>query len=168
MTTSRPINPSLFLRPEELRRAADLMLFAHRDFSRLGHEILTDAGLGAADHRALHVIGRNPNMTVGALLATLKVTKQSLHRTLRQLVDQGLFVQNLSRNARRQKLLRLSEEGETLLKAVEARQHDRIIAAYRKAGPNAIAPFWEILLYLTDPEDREAIRHALDLDDVLP
>lgn len=143
------------------------MFFAHRDFSRLGNDILSDAGLGLADHRALHVVGRNPGITVGDLLATLKVTKQSLHRTVKQLGAHGLVTQLQGREDRRQKHLTLTPAGDALLSEIERRQHERIMQAYTKAGPRAIAAFWEILLYLTDPEDRETIRRSLNLDDVL-
>ncbi|MEO0412089.1 MAG: MarR family transcriptional regulator [Pseudomonadota bacterium] len=168
VTDRKAINPTLFLRPEELRRAADLMFYAHRDFSRLGANILEDADLGAADHRALQIIGRNPAMTVGELITTLKVTKQSLHRTLKQLSQAGLLEQRQGRNDRRQKHLHLTNDGQDLLDEIENCQHERIMQAYRKAGPNAIAAFWEILLYLTDPDEREAIRRSLNLDEILP
>ncbi|MEM7570416.1 MAG: MarR family transcriptional regulator [Pseudomonadota bacterium] len=168
MTDRKPINPSLFLRPEELRRAADLLFYAHRDFSRLGETALGDMGLGAADHRALHVIGRNPNITVSALMALLKVTKQSLHRTLKQLLAAGMITQSVGREDRRQKLMALTPQGQALVDKIEAEQHSRITQAYRHAGPRAIASFWEILLFLTDPKDREQIRKSLQLDDVVP
>lgn len=166
MTDRNTINPSLFLRPEELRRAADLLFFAHRDFSALGLDILEQKNLGRAHQRALHFIGREPGITVGALMSQLKVRKQSLNRTVRQLLEQSLVEAKPGRDDRRQKTLWLLPEGEALTKAVETQQHQRIIEAYQSAGPKAIAAFWDILIHMTDPHDRKAIREKLDLNKI--
>lgn len=164
MTDRNTINPSLFLRPEELRRAADLLFFAHRDFSALGLAALEPCGLGRADHRALHFIGRDPGIHVGALLDILKVSKQSLNRTLRQLLQHSLIESKVGRNDRRQKTLWLTAQGVALVNAIESEQHKRIIEAYRSAGPKAIAAFWDILIHMIDPQERDAVRKKLDLD----
>lgn len=166
MTDRNSINPSLFLRPEELRRAADLLFYAHRDFSALGLAALDAQQLGRAHQRALHFIGREPGIHVGALLSVLKVTKQSLNRTLRQLLDHKLIETKTGRDDRRQKTLWLTDDGNALVKTVEDEQHQRIIEAYRSAGPKAIAAFWDILIHLIDPEERDAVRRALDLDHI--
>ena len=44
-------------------------------------------GLGRAHHRVLHFVNRNPGLRVADLLEVLKITKQSLARVLKQLVD---------------------------------------------------------------------------------
>ena len=65
-----------------MRQAQDLLFFAYRDFTNVADQVLEELGLGRAHHRALHFIGRNPGMTVSALLAILRITKQSLARVL--------------------------------------------------------------------------------------
>jgi hypothetical protein len=45
---------------------------------------------GRAHHRAIHFIHRSPGTTVSNLLTILGVTKQSLNRVLRTLIDDGL------------------------------------------------------------------------------
>lgn len=164
VTDRNPLNPSLFLRPEELRRAADLLFYAHRDFSALGLAALEPFGLGRADHRALQFIGRDPGIHVSALLDILKVRKQSLNRTLRQLGEHGLIETKAGRDDRRQKTLWLTQTGEDLVRSIESEQHARIIEAYRSAGPKAIAAFWDILIHMIEPAERDKIRRKLDLD----
>src|ERR1700749_1461887 len=83
----------LFLREEEIRLAQDLLFFGYRDFTGAAARLLEELGLGRAHHRALHFIGRNPGLTVSALLAILRITKQSLARVLNLLLDQGYVVQ---------------------------------------------------------------------------
>ena len=75
-----------------MRHAQDLLFFAYRDFTGAADVILEELGLGRAHHRAIHFIGRQPGITVGDLLAILRITKQSLARVLTTLVEQGLVV----------------------------------------------------------------------------
>ncbi len=49
--------------------------------------------MGRAHHRVLHFVNREPGMTVAALLDTLKITKQSLARVLKQYDRQGYICQ---------------------------------------------------------------------------
>ncbi len=79
----------LFLREEQMRQAQDLLFFAYRDFTAAADAILEELALGRAHHRAIHFIGRQPGITVGDLLAILRITKQSLARVLNALVEQS-------------------------------------------------------------------------------
>ena len=49
--------------------------------------------MGRAHHRVLHFVNRNPGLRVADLLEILKITKQSLARVLKQLVDEGWIAQ---------------------------------------------------------------------------
>ena len=77
----------LFLTDEQLRRAIEAMFFAYRGFTADPDRILSGYDYGRAHHRALHFIHRTPGTTVNNLLALLGVTKQSLNRVLRTLVE---------------------------------------------------------------------------------
>ena len=71
----------------------ELLFFAYRDFVGDADEVLSKLGFGRAHHRVLHFVNRNPGMTVADLLDLLNITKQSLGRVLKQLVDQGYVEQ---------------------------------------------------------------------------
>ena len=58
---------------------------------------LDQLGFGRAHHRVLHFVNRNPGMKVADLLDILNITKQSLGRVLKQLVDKGYVVQKRRR-----------------------------------------------------------------------
>ena len=81
--------PGSLFTDEEIRQGIELMFFAYRDFTADPDRILAPLGMGRAHHRAVHFIGRNPGMTVGALLNILRITKQSLNRVLSQLMREG-------------------------------------------------------------------------------
>src|SRR5678815_3609205 len=71
----------------------ELLFFAYRDFVSDPDEVLEKLGFGRAHHRVLHFVNRNPAMKVAKLLDILKITKQSLGRVLKQLIDEGYIVQ---------------------------------------------------------------------------
>jgi DNA-binding MarR family transcriptional regulator len=147
----------LFLREEQIRQAQDLMFFAYRDFTGAADVVLAELGLGRAHHRAMHFIGRNPGMTVGDLLAILRITKQSLARVLNELVDRGYVAQATGREDRRQRLLQLTPAGMELEQKLFDRQRDRITAAYRDAGGAAVDGFRQVMRAIMDPAARAAI-----------
>src|SRR5215208_8436411 len=67
----------------------ELLFFAYRDFVSDPDEVLGKLGFGRAHHRVLHFVNRNPSIKVANLLDILKITKQSLGRVLKQLIDEG-------------------------------------------------------------------------------
>ncbi|MGH6682938.1 MAG: MarR family winged helix-turn-helix transcriptional regulator, partial [Pseudolabrys sp.] len=91
----------------------ELLFFAYRDFVGDPDEVLSKLGFGRAHHRVLHFVNRNPGMTVADLLDILNITKQSLGRVLKQLVDHGHVVQKEGARDRRQRLLFVTPKGET-------------------------------------------------------
>jgi hypothetical protein len=65
----------------------ELLFFAYRDFTGDADAILAEFGYGRAHHRVLHFITRYPGLRVADILLILNITKQSLARVLRQLVE---------------------------------------------------------------------------------
>src|SRR5436309_8619287 len=98
---------------EPIWNVIELLFFAYRDFIGDPDEVLAKFGFGRAHHRVLHFVNRNPGMKVAELLDILKITKQSLGRVLKQLVDQGYVVQKEGVD-RRQRLLYVTPKGEAL------------------------------------------------------
>ena len=135
----------LFLREEQIRLAQDMFFLAWRDFSGVVDPVLEEAGLGRAHHRALHFIGRTPGMTVTDLLAALCITKQSLARVLNALTEREFVVISTGRADRRQRLLRLTESGAALERALFERQREKLVAAYREAGGPAVEGFRRVM-----------------------
>jgi DNA-binding MarR family transcriptional regulator len=146
-------NP-LFLRDEDLREGIELLFFAYRDFTARPDSILETYGFGRAHHRVIYFVGRNPGITVKELLAILKITKQSLARVLRQLVQKGFIEQRQGTRDRRQRLLYLTREGADLEQRLSEDQRERIARAYRLAGADAVAGYRRVMTGMVDEEDR--------------
>ncbi|MCA1442934.1 MarR family transcriptional regulator [Ensifer sp. IC4062] len=115
----------------------ELLFFAYRDFTGDPDAILEKSGFGRAHHRVVHFVNREPGMTVADLLDTLRITKQSLARVLKQLIDSGYIRQVTGPEDRRQRMLYTTEEGKALARALAEPQSRRIAEALAKTGPGA-------------------------------
>ena len=105
------------------------MFFAYRDFVGDPDHVLEEFGFGRAHHRVLHFVYRYPGLKVADLLEVLRITKQSLGRVLKQLVDEGYIVQKAGDSDRRQRLLFATAKGEALVGKLAGLQTDRIVRA---------------------------------------
>lgn len=136
---------ALFLREAEVRRGLELMFAGQAALSRAVGPILVEAKLGRAHHRALHFIGRQQDLTVGALLSRLGITKQSLNRVLNELTERELVEVRVGRDDRRQRLLRLTETGKDLEAQLFEAMRAQLASAYAQAGQQAVGGFWAVL-----------------------
>lgn len=160
--------PLLYLRDEALREGIELLFYAYRDFTGEPDTLLAELGYGRAHHRAIHFVGRNPGLPVSELLKILKITKQSLSRVLKELVQSGYIAQETGKEDRRQRLLTLTAKGKALEERLSRPQRDRFARAYREAGPEAVAGYRKVLLGLINEEDREQILKSLDGRELTP
>ncbi|MFN3722737.1 MAG: MarR family winged helix-turn-helix transcriptional regulator [Paracoccaceae bacterium] len=144
----------LFLTDEQLRKGIEAMFFAYRGFTADPDRILEGMDYGRAHHRAVHFIHRSPGTTVSNLMTILGVTKQSLNRVLRSLVEDGLVEARVGRRDKRERHLHLTAKGQELERMLSDAQRARMRAAYRAAGPQAVAGFRQVLEAMMDPDLR--------------
>ncbi len=137
-----------------LRAGAELMFFGYRSFTQDPDKILAERDYGRAHHRALHFIGRQPGLSVAGLLDILGVTKQSLARVLKPLIDDGFVEQRVGESDRRQRLLFLTEDGQAFEERLSAPQRARLARAFNQAGPEAVEGFRSVLELMMDDEQR--------------
>ncbi len=142
----------LFLTDEQLRKGIEAMFFAYRGFTADPDRILVDYDYGRAHHRALHFINRSPGTTVTNLLDILGVTKQSLNRVLRTLIADGMVESRVGVRDKRERHLYLTPTGQELERALSEAQRKRMRAAFRAAGPEAVAGFRQVLEAMMDAD----------------
>jgi DNA-binding MarR family transcriptional regulator len=135
----------------------ELLFFAYRDFVADADHLLEAYGFGRAHHRVLHFVDRNPGLTVAELLDILKITKQSLGRVLKELVDQGFVTQREGEEDRRQRLLTTTAKGRDLARELAALQSARIAAALEETGAGAADVAARFLFALVDRPERAAV-----------
>src|SRR4051812_27577344 len=114
-----------------------LFFFAYRDFVGDADALLERQGFGRAHHRVLYFVNLRPGMPVADLLDILKITKQSLARVLRQLIDNGYIEQKTGHNDRRQRLLYATEKGKVFFATLSETQASRIDAAIAALPPDS-------------------------------
>jgi DNA-binding MarR family transcriptional regulator len=135
----------------------ELLFFAYRDFVGDADAVLAEFGFGRAHHRVLHFVNRNPGMKVAELLHILKITKQSLGRVLKQLLDEGYVEQKEGDRDRRQRLLFLTVKGEGLATRLAALQAARIGRALGDIGTAERDTVRRFLVAMLDPDGRDGV-----------
>ncbi|MCG6122407.1 MAG: MarR family transcriptional regulator [Microvirga sp.] len=142
----------------------ELFFFAYRDFVADPDRILVEYGFGRAHHRVLHFVARQPGLTIAELLDVLKITKQSLNRVLKELIEKDFVESRTGTTDRRQRLLHATPQGRDLALRLAEIQSRRIAGAVAgdsgadtQAMRDCVARF---LLRMVDEEERARV-HAL-------
>ena len=135
----------------------ELLFFAYRDFVADPDEVLGKLGFGRAHHRVLHFVNRNPAIKVANLLDILKITKQSLGRVLKQLIDEGYIVQKEGESDRRQRLLYATPQGEALALKLAGLQTKRILRALESLPPGAHETARQFLVAMLEADGRDDV-----------
>ncbi|MEQ1614360.1 MAG: MarR family transcriptional regulator [Hyphomicrobiaceae bacterium] len=146
---------------ERLTSVVELIFFAYRDFTGESDAVLKAYDFGRAHHRVLHFVTWRPGLRVADLLDILKITKQSLARVLKQLVDRGFIVQEAGEADRRERRLHPTAEGRRLAEQLRTLQTRRIAAALAEIEPQSQPAALRFLLALTAREDRVGLEKAL-------
>jgi DNA-binding MarR family transcriptional regulator len=138
----------------------ELLFFAYRDFTGEADEVLAEFGFGRAHHRVLHFVNRRPGLRVADLLDILRITKQSLARVLKQLVDRGFITQAAGARDRRERRLYLTAQGEALATKLSDLQVAQIGRALSQAGAGGDEAVRQFLLAMIGPEQRASFASA--------
>ncbi len=140
----------------------ELLFFAYRDFVSDPDAALLSYGFGRAHHRVVHFVNRHPGIRVADLLDILKITKQSLGRVLKQLVDTGFIRQETGPLDRRQRLLYPTEAGRALalrLIDLQARRIGRALAALSPEERDGAEKFLRLIV---DDGERDKVNHLIE------
>src|SRR6516164_1527281 len=131
----------------------ELLFFAYRDFVGDADQELEAFGFGRAHHRVMHFVHRYPGLKVADLLDVLRITKQSLGRVLKQLLDEGYIVQKTGDNDRRQRLLYATPKGEALVQKLAGLQTTRINRALSEMAAQDADTVKRFLRAMIDRDD---------------
>ena len=116
----------------------ELLFFAYRDFVGDADHELEAFGFGRAHHRVMHFVYRYPGLKVADLLDVLRITKQSLGRVLKQLLDEGYIIQRTA-----------------------GLQTDRITRSLRDINPEGAAAINQFLRAMIDRDDPDKVLEAI-------
>ena len=139
----------------------ELLFFAYRDFVGDADHELEAFGFGRAHHRVMHFVYRYPGLKVADLLDVLRITKQSLGRVLKQLLDEGYIVQKTGNNDRRQRLLYATPKGEALVGKLANLQTKRINRALEEIGAANAEVVRRFLRAMIDRDDPDKVLETI-------
>lgn len=139
----------------------ELLFFAYRDFVGDPDHVLDQFGFGRAHHRVVHFVHRYPGLKVADLLDVLRITKQSLGRVLKQLLDEGYIVQKSGEIDRRQRLLFATAKGEALVAQMAGLQTTRIERALKDFSPLEVAAITRFLGGMIDRDDPDKVLQVI-------
>lgn len=137
------------------------LFFAYRDFVGDADHVLEEFGFGRAHHRVVHFVCRYPGLKVADLLDVLRITKQSLGRVLKQLLDEGYIVQKAGDSDKRQRLLFATAKGESLVAKLAGLQTDRIVRALENVDPATADSVQKFLLGMIDRDDPDKVLEVI-------
>uniref|UniRef100_Q07RQ9 Transcriptional regulator, MarR family n=1 Tax=Rhodopseudomonas palustris (strain BisA53) TaxID=316055 RepID=Q07RQ9_RHOP5 len=139
----------------------ELLFFAYRDFVGDADHVLEAFGFGRAHHRVVHFVCRYPGLKVADLLEVLRITKQSLGRVLKQLMDEDYIVQKAGDTDRRQRLLFATAKGEALVDRLARLQTGRINRALAGLGARDAETVLRFLRGMIDHDDPDKVLDSI-------
>ena len=140
----------LYLKDEQIKDFIQLLFYAYRETFADPKDILSKKYFGPAHLRSLNLIERNPGINLGELIFKLKVTKQSLNRVLRDLINSKMIKQVKDENDTRKKNLYLDKEGKVFFETVYNKQKKRIFNALKNSNSDSVIKFKEVLKKIID------------------
>lgn len=141
----------------DLVKFVELLFFAYRDFTGDADELLADLGYGRAHHRVIHFVARHPGLRVADLLDILRITKQSLARVLKQLIDEGFVTQRSGEIDRRERHLFLTQKGQNFAEKLTKLQCARVGKALETVGPAGRDLVENFLVAMISDHDQAAV-----------
>ena len=146
MSTGNP----LFLRDEDLDDAILMIERAQRLITADVAGLLDDRGLGATHDLVLRLVARRPGVAMVELKRTIAASKQTLSRVVAELEAKGLVALAKGDGDRRQRPVRITEAGLSILADVDQLRRRRLRRVFRAVGPQAVAGFRQVLDVLLD------------------
>jgi DNA-binding MarR family transcriptional regulator len=135
----------LYLKDEQIKDFIQLLFYAYRETFSDPKKLLDENSFGLAHLRALNLIERNPGINLGELMFLLKVTKQSLNRVLRDLIESKMIKQVNDAEDTRRKNLFLDKEGQIFFNKIYETQKKRVFNALKNSEPDSVVKFKEVL-----------------------
>lgn len=137
---------------EPMYELIELFFFAYRDFVGDADRLLEAYGFGRAHHRVLYFVSQRPGLTIAELLEILRITKQSLNRVLRELVDKSFIEIRAGALDRRRRQLYATPEGERLALKLALVQTRRFALALNHLGDWGLPAAQAFLKAMIDPQ----------------
>lgn len=140
-------------REVELRDGVEALYFGYRAFTSVPDRILAEQGLGRAHHRILYFVQQQPGISMSELLTVLNVTKQAIHRPLKELESLGLITVNADTADKRVRRVATTPAGSQLEAQLTGEQMRLLSEVFQDLPPGAEAQWRAALLRLAQADE---------------
>ena len=135
----------LYLKDEDLKQYIEKIFLGYRETVSDARNVLNKYSIGVAHNKVIHLISLYEGITISELLRKLKVTKQSLNRVLKDLINLKAIKYEKDQVDTRIKHVYLTEEGEKLFNEIFSAQKKRIYQAFSASKSNEVISFDNVL-----------------------
>ena len=144
----------LYHKDEQIKEFIEKLFLTYRDTFSDSKSVLNKYSLGIAHNKVLHIVSTYKGITIGELLAKLKITKQSLNRILRDLIKIDVITFKKGSKDTRVKHVYLNEKGEKIFEEIFSKQKKRIYSALLSSSAKEVVDFNNVLKKLINSNER--------------
>jgi len=140
----------LYLQDDQIKDFIEQIFYVYRETFSDPKKILKKYSFGIAHHKAIHVIERHEGLTVSDLLNKLKITKQSLNRVLRDLINNKTILLKKGEVDSRHRQIFLNAKGKKIFEEIFIEQKKRIYTAFKNSDSDSVIKFKNVLKKIID------------------
>ena len=135
----------LYLKDDNLKEFIEKIFMSYRETFSDAKKILDKYSIGIAHNKVIHLLSLYEGITISELLKKLKVTKQSLNRVLKDLIELDAIKFEKDEKDTRLKHVYLSDKGLKLFDEIFSVQKKRIYKALLNSNSKEVLYFNNVL-----------------------
>jgi DNA-binding MarR family transcriptional regulator len=135
----------LYLKDDQLKDLIEKLFIVYRESFADAKKTLDKYSIGIAHHKVLHLLSMYKGISISELLKKLKVTKQSLNRVLKDLINLETIFFEKDQQDTRIKHIFLNDKGEKIFEEVFSSQKKRIYNALLNSNSDQVLNFDNVL-----------------------
>ena len=135
----------LYLKDDHLKEFIEKLFISYRESFNDAKKTLDKYSLGIAHHKVIHFISLHEGITISKLLKKLKVTKQSLNRVVKDLINLDAIEFKKDEKDTRLKHVFLTKKGNQIFSEIFSSQKQRIYKALLNSSSIEVNNFNSVL-----------------------
>ena len=135
----------LYLKDHQLKEFIEKISMSYRETFSDAKKILDKYCIGVAHHKVINLISLYDGITISEILKKLKITKQSLNRVLKDLIEMEVIDFKKDKKDTRLKHVYLNEKGVSLFNEIFNVQKKRIYKALVNSSSKEVINFNNVL-----------------------
>ena len=135
----------LYLKDEQLKDLVEKLFVSYREVFADSKKVLDKYSIGLAHNKVIHLLSMYEGISISELLKRLKVTKQSLNRVLKDLINLEVIEFKKDKQDTRIKHIYLNKKGQAIFNEIFSIQKKRIYNALLNSKSDEVLNFDNVL-----------------------